>query len=168
MEKLNKVFNALDRLGSLWAARRLSKKFLFDTIECVTLVHTKEGVIRGFVEVQRLTNLCRTKVEVVCFIDGYLDENGEFKHLKHPKIKTVKLYEYNNEVLYKYSKFFGIGLGWNPIGAVPGEHQFLTDFADQRIIIFENNKKADEAKKTSSNEVESQNNKEIARRALFG
>src|SRR3989344_7830207 len=146
MEKLNKVFNALDQLGSLWEARRLSKKFLFDTIECTTLGQTTEGVIRGFIEVQRWDGLCRTKAEVVCFIDGHLYKKGGFKHLKHPKIKTAKLYEYNNEVLYRYSKFFGIGLGWSPIGGLPAEHRFLIDFVDRLFAKVEVAEKADEVK----------------------
>lgn len=135
MKELLETLKALERLGAKWSARRVSKRFLFDTIECTTLVRTiPEGVIRGVVEVRR-GDTWRTKIEVHCYLGGQIKEDGTFKHSSHPKDKTVKVFECVNVVMYRYSKgMFGVGKGFRPIGGVSAEHQFLTDFAERLIV----------------------------------
>ena len=167
MKELLEALGALERLGAEWKGRRVSKKFLFDTVECTTLVQAAEGVIRGLVEVQRWDGYCRTKVEVVCYLDGQLDDKGKFKHARHPKDKTVKLFEYEDEVLYKYSKMLGVGLGWRPAGVVPEEHDFLVGFSERLIIKADADKKATDDEAAAAGE-HREENKEKARRALFG
>lgn len=168
MKKMLETLQALERLGAEWKARRITRTRIHDTVECTTLVQTDEGVIRGLVTVDRVSGYSRTEAEVVCYLGGRFGEDGVFKHAKHPKDKTVKLFEYQNTVMYRYSKVFGIKLGWRPAGAVPVEHQFLTDFADQLFA------EIDPAQETADNEVKvvaderRQRNKEMARRALFG
>ena len=170
MEELLEALEALERLGAEWKARRVSKKFLFDTVECIALVQTAEGesVIRGLVGVQRWDGYCRTKIEVVCYLDGQLDDKGAFKHARHPKDKTVKIFEYEDEVLYKYSKVLGVGLGWRPAGVVPEEHDFLVGFSEWLIIKADADKKATDEETAAVADEHREENEGKARRALFG
>ena len=167
MKEMTEALDALECLGAEWKARRVSKKFIFDTVECTTLIQTEEGVLRGLVEVQRWDGYRRTKTEVACYLGGRLDDKGAFKHLKHPKHKTVKLFEYEDETLYRYSKVFGVGLGWRPVGAVPTEHQFLVDFAGRLVAEADADKKATDDEAAVNAENQRRGNEEKARRALF-
>src|SRR3989344_6367240 len=133
MRELLEALRALERLGAEWKARRATKRLAFDTVECVTLVQTDEGVVKGFVEAQRQESCRRAKMEVVCYLGGCLKKDGRFDGGKHSKSKTVKLFEYDSEVLYRYSKVFGVGLGWHPVGRVSAGHRLLIDFADRLI-----------------------------------
>ncbi len=168
MKKMMEALRALERLGAEWKARRVSSLYLRDTVECVALVQTDEGVMRGLVRVSR-NDIWRVQVSVSCYLGGQIEENGEFKHARHPERKTVKLFEYDSTILFRYSRgVFGLGAGFRPIGAVPVEHQFLTDFANRLIA------KADVAQKAIANEAKAvaeerrRRNEETARRALFG
>ncbi|MBI2674368.1 MAG: hypothetical protein HYX22_01355 [Candidatus Yanofskybacteria bacterium] len=146
MKKMLEVLRVLEQLGAEWKARRITRTRIHDTIECVTLVQMDEGVVRSLVTVDRVSGYSRTEAEIVCYLAGRLEEDGVFKHAKHPKDKTAKLFEYQNTVMYRYSKVFGIKLGWRPVGTVPAEHQFLTDFADRLIA------EADVAQKATADE----------------
>lgn len=168
MTALLEALEALKRLGASWKARRVSKKFLFDTIECTALVQTKEGVIRGFVEVQRWDTYCCAKMEVACFLGGHLEKGGTFKHLKHLKDKKANIFEYENVVLYHYSKVFGIGLGYKPVGKVPAEHQFIVGFVERLIADVDRKGQVEALAKVATESVRKSANKETARRALFG
>ena len=168
MKKMLEALEALERLGAEWKARRASKRIVFDTVECVALVQTDEGVVKGIVEVQRQESCRRMKMEIVCYLGGRLKKDGRFDGGKHPKSNTVKLFEYDSEILYRSSKVVGIGLGWHPIGVVPAEHQFLADFADRLIAEVDAERRAadDEAKVVTDER--RRENEETARRALFG
>src|SRR3989338_7592619 len=131
MKELLETLQALDQLGAEWKARRITRTRIHDTVECAALVQTDEGVVRGLITVDRVSGYSRAEAGVVCYIGGRLREDGVFKHAKHAKDKTAKLFEYKNTVMYRYSKVFGIELGWRPVGAVPAEHRVLTDFADR-------------------------------------
>lgn len=168
MKELLEALKALERLGAEWKARRKSTLYLRDTIECDTLVQTDEGVIRGLVRVRR-NDIWRVQMEVACYLGGRLKDDGTFKHTAHPKDETVKFFEHDNAVLFKYSKgFFGLGAGFRPIGAVSAEHQFLTDFADRFWAEADSAQKAVEAEKVAAASHKRLNNETTARRALFG
>lgn len=165
---MEEALQALERLGAKWNARRVSKKFLLDTVECSTLVQTSDGVIRGMVEVQRWDGYCRTKAEVSCYIEGRLKADGTFKHVAHSKDKTVKIFEYENEVLCQCSKVFGVALGWRPVDDVPIMHQFLTDFSEQLVGKADSAKRVVEKGQTTADDERRCENEARARRALFG
>ena len=168
MKKMLEVLRALERLGAEWKARRVSTLYLRDTVECSALVQTDDGVMRGFVRV-RWNDIWRAEMTVACYLGGHIGDNGEFKHARHPESKTVKLFEYDSTILFKYSRgMFGLGAGFRPIGSVPAEHQFLTDFADRLIAEADATQRvaADEARRVA--EERRRENEETARRALFG
>lgn len=168
MKELLEALKALERLGAEWKARRKSTLYLRDTIECDSLVQTDEGVIRGLVRVRR-NDIWRVQMEAACYLSGRLKDDGAFKHIAHPKDKTVKLFEYDSTILFKYSKgFFGLGAGFRPIGGVPAEHQFLTDFAERLWVEAEATQKTAEAERTASVSRHRRDNETAARRALFG
>ena len=168
MQKMLEALRALERLGAEWKARRVSLLYLRDTVECSALVQTAEGVVRGLVKVRR-NDIWRVQMEAACYLGGQIGENDEFKHARHPESETVKLFEYDSTILYKYSKgVFGLGSGFRSIGAVPAEHQFLTDFADRLIAEAEAERRvADDETKAAADERWRENEK-TARRALFG
>src|SRR3989344_8275313 len=168
MQKMLEALQALERLGAEWKAGRVTKRLAFDAIECKTFVQTNGGVVKGFVEVQRQESCRRTKMEVVCYLGGCLKKDSRFNSGKHPKSKTVKLFEDENEVLYRYSKVFGVGLGWRPVGAVSVEHQFLIDFADRLIAETDAARKAIEDETKATAEEWWRENEETAKPALFG
>lgn len=168
MKELLEALGALERLGAEWRARRVSKKFLLDTVECTTFIQKDEGVVRGIVGVQKWDGYCRTKMEVACYLDGRLKDNGTFKHVGHAKDKTVKLFEYENETLYQYSKMFGVALGWRPVDVVPTIHQFLVEFSERLIAETDAAKKAAEEEETTVAGERQRENEMRARRALFG
>ena len=168
MRELLEALRALERLGAEWKARRVSLLYLRDTIECVALVQTDEGVMRGLVRVSK-SDVWRVEMAVMCYLGGQIGMNGEFKHARHPESETVRIFEYDSTILFKYSKgVFGLGAGFRPIGAVPAEHQFMTDFANRLIA------EADAVKKVAEDETKAVaderrwRNEETARRALFG
>ncbi len=168
MEKLLGALKALERRGATWKARRVSRQYLFDVIECTALIQVKEGVLRGLIEVQRWDGLCRVKAEVVCYLGGHLDEKGEFKHLKHSRSKTAKLYEYSNEILYRYSSILSIGLGWKPMGNVPAEHQYLVEMAERLVSVYDRDRQAAKEKEEATANTQKAANKTKGERALFG
>lgn len=168
MKELLKALNALEQLGAEWKVRRASTLYLRDTVECVNLVQTDEGVVRGLVRVRR-NDIWRVQMEVVCYLNGRLKDDGTFKHNTHPKDGTVKIFEYDSTILFKYSKgLFGLGAGFRPIGAVSAEHQFLTDFADRLWVEVDVAQTAAEAEKVAADSQRRPNNETTARRALFG
>lgn len=168
MKELLEALRALEWLGAEWKARRVSKKFLFDTIECATLVQIDAGVVRGLVEVQRWDGYCRVKSEVACYLDGRLKDDGTFKHVGYAKDKTIKLFEYENEVLYRYSKMFGVALGWRPVGVIPTIHQFLVEFSERLVVKADTAKKAAEEGEAATDGKRRCENETRARQALFG
>lgn len=172
MRELLNALESLERLGASWKARRVTKTAPYDTIECTSLVQTSEGVIRGLVEVRRGQTYSQTKAEVACYLDGKLGDKkdkGEFKHLSHPKAKTTKLYEYENTILMRYSTgFFGVGRGFRHAGAVPLEHQYLTDFAERLMAKFDCEKLELEPAKAAEDGARKNANEAKARKALFG
>lgn len=168
MRELLEALKALERLGATWKTRRVTKKFLFDTIECTALVQTREGVLRGFVEVQRWNTYCRTKMEVTCFLGAKLEADGKFKHSKHPKNETVKIFEYDSEMLYHCSKAFGIKLGYRPDSRIPTEHQFLVEFTEKLVIVVDQQEQAVVLAKATEDGARKSANETRARHALFG
>lgn len=163
------ALKALERLGAEWEARRATKVIAFDAIECVTLIQTDEGVIKGLVEVVCIEGVSRrANMAVTCYLGGHLKKDGTFKSGKHPKSQTTKIFEYESEVPYRYSKIFGVGLGFRPAGAVPAEHQFLADFTERLIADVDAAQKAANDEAMSAAEERRRKNEETARRALFG
>jgi len=168
MREMLEALRALERLGAEWKARKVSLLYLRDTVECSAFIQTDEGVMRGLVKVSK-NDIWRVEMSVICYLGGQIGTNGEFKHARHPERKTARIFEYKNTILYKYSKgLFGLGAGFRPIGTVPAEHQFLTDFADRLTAEADVARKAagDEAKAIA--EERRRRNEEMARRALFG
>lgn len=168
MKELLEALKALERLGAEWKARRATKVIAFDTIECGAVIQTDGSVIKGLVEVQQLDSCRQAKMVVTCYLGGRLKKDGTFKSGKHPKSQTVKIFEYESEVLYRYSKVFGIGLGFRPVGAMPAEHQFLADLAEQLWAETDTAQKAVKDEATVVAESRRQENKATARRVLFG
>lgn len=175
MKELLEALSALERLGAVWKTKRVSKGSLFDTIQCTSLIVTEDWVIKGIVEVQgKGTDDRRTKMKVTCFLEGKLDKQDKggvepkFTDAKHPKDKTVKIFEYENVVLYRFSRVFGVSLGLKPIGAVPMEHQHLVGFADRQAVEFDATQKVAREGVAASAECQQRENKEKGRRALFG
>lgn len=170
MKELLETLKTLGRLGASWKAQRVSKIELFDTIQCTALVRTDEGMVRGFVEVRGGETRYQTnvKMEVVCYLGGRPDDKGEFKHSRHPKNKTTKLFEYENVVLYRESKMLGISRGIRPVGAVPAEHQYLVNFAEKLIVVTDRENQAATAAKVAEESARKSANEARARRALFG
>lgn len=168
MKELLEALRALERLGAEWKARRVTKKFVYDTIESTAVVKTSEGVVRGLIEVQRRNIYSRAKIEVTCFLDGRLEEDGTFKHTKHVKSKQVKLFEHDNEVTYHCLRVFGIKLGYRPDNGVSVEHQFLVDFAERLIAEIDRQDQTTKAVKAAEDGVRKSANETRARKALFG
>ena len=170
MKELLEALKALERLGASWKARRVSKGSLFNTIECTALVQTTEGVVRGLVEIQgKGSDDRRVKAEVSCHLEGKLMKDGGFKHLKHLKDKTVKIFEYENFVMYNYSKgFLGIGQGFRPAGTVPVEHRFLVDFAERLVAVADQQEQAEKSARANDESARKSANEARARHALFG
>lgn len=170
MEELLKVFKALERLGAEWSAIRVTRGFVFNTIQCSTLVQTDNGVVKGSVEARGARSEDRhIKAEVVCYLGGRLNKNGGFNTKVHPKSETVKIYEYSNTALLKYSSgFFGLGAGFRPASVLPAGHQWLTDFAERLIAGSDRAQAESEAAKVAKDSVRKSANKIKARRALFG
>lgn len=168
MRELLETLKALKRLGAEWKARRVSTLYLRDTIECIALVQTNEGVIRGLVRVRR-NDIWRVQMEAACYLGGRLKDDGEFKHTVPPNNETVKLFEYDSTTLFQYSKgLFGLGAGFRPIGRVLAEHQFLTDFADRLIAAVEADQRTADEEKTAVVAEQRRQNETTARQALFG
>lgn len=167
MKELLEAFKALERRGGIWKARRVSRQYLFDVIECTTLIQVGEGVLRGLIEVQRWDGLCRVKAEVVCYLGGRLDDKGGFKHQRHSRAKTTKLYEYSNEVIYRYSSILGISLGWKPMGGVSAEHQHLVEMAERLVAVYDHDRQAVKEKEKNATENQKAANKTKGEQALF-
>lgn len=168
MKELLEALKALERLGAEWKVRRASELYLRDTVECTALVQTNEGVVRGVIKVSH-NDVWRVQAGVACYLNGHLKNDGTFKHMGHPASKTVKVFEYANTVLYKYSKgLFGLGAGFHPIGLVPTEHQYLTDFAGRLIAETDTVQKTGKDEAIAVAESRRQENEARARRALFG
>lgn len=168
MVELLNALKALERLSVSWKIRRVTKTAPYDTVECVALVQTSEGVVRGLVEVRRGQTYGQTKAEVACYLDGKLDDKGGFKHLKHPKHKTVKVYEYENLVHMKFSEgFLSIGRGYSAASPVPAEHQYLADFAERLAAGTERQNQEAETQKAAEECARKSANEVRARRALF-
>ena len=168
MKELLEALGALERLGASWKARRVSKRFIYDTVQCTALVQTDQGVIRGLVVIQRSNTFGRAKMEVTCFLDGHLKEDGVFEEKKHPKDKKIKLFEYDNEIMYRYSRVFGIGLGWKPESRVSAEYQYLVDFAEWLIAETDREDQATKSAKEAEKRARKIANEAKARKALFG
>ena len=168
MKELLRILEALKYRGATWKARRVSRQYLFDVIECATLVQVEEGVLRGLVEVQRWDGLCRVKAEVACYLGGLLDDKGEFKHQRHSRAKTTKLYEYSSEVLYCHSSILGIDLGWKPMGGIPEEHQHLVEMAENLVAVYDRDRQAAKEKEKIATTNQKATNKTKGERALFG
>jgi len=168
MKELLRVLEALCQRGGTWKARRVSRQYLFDVIECTTLIQVDEGVLRGLIEVQRWDGLCRVKTEVAYYLGGRLDNKGEFKHQRHSRAKTTKLYEYSSEVLYRYSSILGISLGWKPMGNVPAEHQYLVEMAERLVAVYDRDRQTVKDKEKTAVANQKTANKTKGEQALFG
>lgn len=170
MRGLLRTFQALECLGAKWSAIRVTRGSVFNTIQCSTLVQMDDGVVRGSVEARGAGSEDRhVKAEVVCYLGGRLNENGGFNTKGHPKSETVKIYEYSNTALLKYSSgFFGFGAGFRPASIMPVDHQWLTDFAEHLIARSDRAQTESEAAKVAKDGVRKSANEARARRALFG
>lgn len=170
MKELLKALKALERLGAVWKARRITRGSNFNTIQCTTFVQTDEGVIKGLIEAQGTgSEDRRTKAEVTCYLGGRLEKDGMFEIGKHSRTETVKLFEYQNTVMLKHSSgFLGIGRGFRPAGMVPAEHQFLVDFAERLIVEIDRQNQAAASARAAEDDARKSANEAKAKHALFG
>ncbi len=165
--ELLRYLRALEAKGAIWKTIRLSRKFLYDAVECTALAQTAEGVMRGVVEVRRQDDLSHCKAEITCYLGGQLDNNGEFKHAKHPKSKTTKIFEYEQKVFYRHKKIFGIDLGWTPESPLSAEHQYLVEMTQKLSAKLVEAQTAEMTQQAADQETVKRNAKEQAMRALF-
>lgn len=169
MKELLEAFKALERLGASWKVRRVTKTAPYDTIECTALVQTKEGVMRGLVDVKQGQTYGQTKAEVTCYLDGKLNDKGEFKHLSHSKVKAVKLYEHESNVLMGCSGgFFGVGQMLRPEGVVLMEHKHLVEFAERLIVVQNQQDQVVASRNFATVCARKSANETRAKKALFG
>lgn len=163
--ELFRCFERLQRLGAIWKPSRIGKMFFRDSIECTTLVQTPEGVFRGVVLVTRREDIYLVSAEVKFYREGKVVD-GKFKHGQHPSKDTVKVCEYENEVLFNFSRIFGINLGWKPRKPIPETHRRLIEMVDRLIVEFDTAEATGKAAQVADKEVQTRINKEVAIRAL--
>lgn len=165
---LARYLKRLEDKGARWKAIRRSEKLLNDTIECTTIIRVEGGLIRGVVETFRLDDISRVKAEVTYYVEGELDKEGNFKHSKHPKDKRDKLFEYNDQVLFRYRTMLGIKLGWEAATPISVEHRHLVEMANLLVADFDKARKDRDEIRETQKTVRQTDHKEKGNRALFG
>ncbi len=163
--ELFQCFDQLARQGAAWKSKRIGKMFFRDSVECTTLLQVPEGVFRGVVLVTRQEDISRVTAEVKFYRDGKVVE-GKFKHAQHPPKDTVKICEYEDEVLFNFSRVFGINLGWKPCRSIPMMHRRLTEMADCLVAEFDAAEVASKTARLAEKETQTRANQEVALRAL--
>lgn len=163
--ELFQCFEQLSRHGAVWKSTRIGKMFFRDSIECTTLVQTSDGVFRGVILVTRREDIYIVEAGVKFYRDGKVVD-GKFKHGQHLSKDTVKVCEYENEVLFNFSRIFGIDLGWKPRKPIPETHRRLIEMADRLVVGFDTAEVAEKAVQSADKRTQTNANKEVAFRAL--
>jgi hypothetical protein len=163
--ELFQCFDHLKRLGGVWKPKRIGKMFFRDSIECTMLVQVPEGVFRGAVLVTRQQDISRVKADVKFYRDGKVVD-GKFKHAQHPTKDTLKICEHEDEVLFDFSRIFGIDLGWKPRKPIPLTHRRLIELADCLVVEFDAMEVARKNTQATDKEIQKTANQEVALRAL--
>ena len=163
--ELFECFDQLARKGSIWKAKRIGKKFFNDSIEATTVLEAPDGIFRGVILVTRQKDISQVKADVKFYRDGKMVE-GKFKHAQHPSSGTVKVCEYEDEVLFEPSRVFGINLGWKPRKPVSSTHRRLTEIVDGLVVEFDSAEATRKTIQASEKDAQTRANMEVATRAL--
>lgn len=163
--ELFECFGQLARKGAIWKAKRIGKKFFNDSIEATMVLEGPGGIFRGVILVTRQKDISQVKADVKFYRDGKMVD-GKFKHAQHPSSGTVKVCEYEDEVLFEPSRIFGIDLGWKPRKPVPSTHRRLTEIVDDLVVEFDATEVVRKAIQASEKDAQMTANLEAATRAL--
>jgi hypothetical protein len=164
LDNVESVLAALKEKGVVWSSSRPMRDFLNDSIRCVGLVQTDDGVIRAQLEYSKNDMIEIAKAEVKAYLgDAKIDERGEFAFGKHPKEDTAKIFEYESRVRFKYSRWFG----WRPITAVPAQHAQIKQFCDQCVVALDSQREKEAADEKEKAEREKKEKVARANRALL-